>query len=878
MPVHDLSRVPVAIIGMACLYPEANDLGAFAHNLENGVDAITDVPANRWEDLYYDPQSKSVDRIYCKRGGFIDSGATFDPIEFGVMPIAAKAAEPDQLLCLKVAAQALRDAGFEMDSLPTKNIGVVLGRGGYMTAGINRLIQKVHISEQLVLALQTLMPEIGSQKLAQIKQAFQEQVQSVGPDTAIGLVPNLAASRIANRLDLNGPAYTLDAACASSMLAVDQACNELASRRCQMVLAGGVHMAHGVSFWSVFCQLGAMSASQQIRPLDRRADGLLIGEGVGLVLLKRLDDAKRDGDRIYAVIRGVGVTSDGREASLMQPGHEGQVQALERAWSASGLDPKQVGLIEAHGTGTPIGDTTELRSLIRFFGPSAGSMRIGIGSVKSMIGHTMPAAGAASLIKAAWALHRGVLLPTLHCEQPHPDLEKSCFYPIDKLEPWEQEVRLAGVNAFGFGGINVHIVLESFAAPKTTPIPEGRPEDAARTQVRPPEKVLLAAQNPDDLLDMLQHPEKVAQPGPCRLCVLDPDAKKLERAQKIVARKKRWPGRGGMWFAPDGLVTRGGRIAFLFPGVDASFDPHIEDVAEFFGLPVPEVAQGTELEKIGTGVFRLSRFYCRVLEKLNIQPQAMAGHSMGEWTGMVESGIVSEEVYNDLAQSIQPGSLEVPGVAFAAAGCGIERATEVISDLEQIVVSNDNCPHQVILCGEETSIQKATERLRAQAVLCQVLPFRSGFHSPVFADYLEPHRQHLAHIQLGAQKIPLWSATTLQAYPAQHAAVRDLVLEHLIKPVRFRELIEHMYQDGFRVFVQVGSGSLVGFVDDILRGREHLCLSSYVSERPALEQLAKLATALWAEGVPVDLARLWPEQPGKIPDWIIVSACNWVCP
>src|SRR5439155_7883557 len=207
-----------------------------------------------------------------------------------------------------------------------------------------------------------------------------------------------------------------------------------------------------VTFRSAFCQLGALSRRQQIRPFDLEADGLLIGEGVGFLFLKRLEDAQRDDDRVYAVVRATGVASDGRHTSLMTPSAQGQLLALRRAWDAAELDPSQVGLLEAHGTGTPVGDATELETLGRFFGAvRAGERRAGLGSVKSMIGHAMPAAGAAGLIKAALAVHHAALPPTLYCDEPHPKLAETRFRPIQAVEPWETGNRRAGVSAFGFG-------------------------------------------------------------------------------------------------------------------------------------------------------------------------------------------------------------------------------------------------------------------------------------------------------------------------------------------------------------------------------------------------------------------------------------------
>ena len=394
----------VAIVGVAAVFPGAGDAATFWANVARGHDAITEVPAARWEPVFFDPKTLAADRFYCRRGGFVDDVAAVDPVQFGIMPVAAEGAEPDQLLALHVAAAALADAGLG-DRLPRERTAVILGRGGYLTPGMARLAARVRTPQQLVTTLEELLPDLDAATRDRVRTAFMSQAGTLGPEAAIGLVPNLAASRIANRLDLHGPAYTVDAACASSLVAVDHAVSELTRGRCDVVLAGGVHLCHDVTFWSVFTQLGALSRAQQIRPFDRDADGILIGEGAGVVVLKRRADAERDGDRIYAVIRGTGVTSDGKESSPMRPRLAGQVAALTQAWRDAGCDPATVGMIEAHGTATPTGDAVELAALGQFFGGPDRGPAPGLGSVKSMIGHAMPAAGVAGLIKAALALH-----------------------------------------------------------------------------------------------------------------------------------------------------------------------------------------------------------------------------------------------------------------------------------------------------------------------------------------------------------------------------------------------------------------------------------------------------------------------------------------
>jgi acyl transferase domain-containing protein len=844
---------------MAALFPGAADLRTYWKNVRSGVDAIGDVPAGRWDAAFYDPAARSVDRFYCKRGGFVDESATFDAVGFGVMPVAARGAEPDQLLTLSVAAQAIADAGYDARPFARDRAGVVLGRGNYAGAGRTLLEQHVRGAEQLLRCLKTLVPSATADELARVKREFQQALPPVGADTAIGLVPNLTASRVAHHLDLTGAAYTVDAACASSLLAVDQACHDLASGRADFMLAGGVHLCHDETFWSVFCQLGAISPTQAIRPFDRRADGLLIGEGVGVVVLKRLADAERDDDRVYAVVRGTGVSSDGHEASLMAPRVEGQVMAIARAWREAGLDPATVGLLEAHGTATPAGDAAELESARRVFGqaPSGGGTRGVVGTVKSMIGHTMPAAGIAGFIKAALALHDRVLPPTLHCDDPHEALGRTRFRTIARQEAWTDTAspRRAAVNAFGFGGINAHAVLEEHVtkrSPRGTGIRhDRRPED-------PPVALFAAATKEALASDLRRGARHAALPGAVRLAVVDPTAARLTRAAAIVDKGRPWRGREGIWFSPRGLLSEGkGKVALLFPGVDASFEPRVDDVAERFGLPVPPHTVARDLEQIGLGIIGVNRLLHRVLSALGVHGDMVAGHSIGEWSGMIATGLITEETADAFIATLRPGSLEVPGVLFAAAGCSAEVAREATRALPSIDVSHDNCPHQVLLCGRADSIETALARLREAQVLCQKLPFKSGFHSSLFADYVAPHRAHFEGLRLGKRKVPLWSATTCTEYPTDESAVRKLAIDHLVEPVRFRELVLALYAKGARVFVQVGTGSLVHFVEDTLRGQPHAAISANVKDQTGVEQLRRVLSLLFVEGADVPMGALF---------------------
>ncbi|MGW4563782.1 beta-ketoacyl synthase N-terminal-like domain-containing protein [Streptomyces sp. NPDC004561] len=879
---------PVAIVGMAVLLPGARGLDAYWHNLRDGFDAIGDVPADRWDADYYRPGPAAgpavPDQVYCRRGGFVDGLAEVEVTRYGIMPASVPGTEPDQLIALDVAAAALADAGGGERLPPRDRIGVALGRGGYLTPGLVRLDQRVRTAGQLIRTLGELLPDLAPDQLDRIREAFTERLGPDRPESAIGLVPNLAASRIANRLDLRGPAYTVDAACASSLVAVDQAVTELASGRCDMMLAGGVHHCHDITLWSVFSQLRALSPSQRIRPFHRDADGILIGEGTGVVVLKRLADAERDGDRVYAVIRGTGVASDGRTAGLVNPDPGGQTRAGRQAWRAAGLDPAEphsIGLLEAHGTATPAGDAAELTTLTEVFGPGTGDgERPVLGSVKSMIGHTMPAAGVAGLVKTALALYHATLLPTLHCDDPHPRLAATRFRTLDRARPWPRDprhpVRRAAVNAFGFGGINAHVVLEEAPGGDGTPgaghvaAPRHRPAAVAGTRVTEPERVLLlAADSVDRLAALLAAGDSAVlaagldpgraheDAGPVRLGVVEPTAKRLALARRAVGKGRAWQGRSDVWWRPGPLLGRdGGRLAYVFPGLEGDFTPpRTDDVAAHFGLP-PLSGTGTrtragDVGRHGFDVVGVGRLLDRALRRMGVVPDAVAGHSVGEWTAMAAAGLYSADQVDAFMAEFDPDAVTVPGLAFAAVGASADQVRAALTDAwadSGIVLSHDNAPRQSMVCGPDTAVGEFVRCFRAQGVICQVLPFRSGFHTPMLEPYLAPIKRAADRFRLHPPTVPVWSGTTAAPFPRAETAVRELFVRHLLEPVRFRELTEALYADGHRVFVQTGPGRLTSLIDDTLGDRDHLSIAATSPHHDGMAQLRRVATALWTAG------------------------------
>ncbi|GAB3161316.1 type I polyketide synthase [Amycolatopsis stemonae] len=839
-----VSQEPVAIVGMGVFLPGASTVDQYWRNLVDGIDAVTEVPSHRRDPAFHGHDGTGPDRTHGRRGGFAPDTLEFDPVAHGVPPTSLEGTEPDQLTALAVAVAAVEDAGGLGRLGDPERVGVVLGRGGYLSPGLRGFDQRVRTVRQITRTVGELMPSAGPDVLDRLRTALLAPLGEFRPETAAGLVPNLAAARVANRLDLGGPAYTVDAACASSLVAVDQAIGELTRHRCDVVLAGGAHQTHDDTLWSLFTQLGALSPSQRISPLSREADGMLIGEGTALVVLKRLADARRDGDRVYAVIRGSGTSSDGRGASLLSPSVAGQTLALRRAWD--GLDPAEIGLLEAHGTATPAGDAAELTTVADVFGQAAGPRSV-IGSVKSMIGHTLPTAGVAGLVKVALALHHGMLPPTLNCADPNPLLDKTRFRVLAEAEPWGELPRVGAVNAFGFGGVNAHVVLEG-----------GDPAPKRRVRVDEPERVLrLAAGTPEELLERLDRPGD-ERDGPCRIGIVGPDERKLATARKVLAKVaatgKAWHGGGDVWCSVDPLLP-GGRIAFVHPGLEDGAEPRIGDVAAHFGLDRPQWSTASVLDRAAS-VSATGLMLGEVLRRLAIRPDALAGHSVGEWTAMQAAGMYRADP--GVLDRYWPDGFELPEADYLVLGCPAARVAGLLPG--DLVISHENAVKQTIVCGPPEAVAEFAETCRGQGIVARTLPFRSGFHTPLMRAHLAPFARLVTELDLREPALPVWSATTAAPYPAALEAIRELYLVHLVRPVRFRALTEALHDAGFRAFVQVGAGQLGSFVTDTLGERRHLVVAAASGTRSGLAQLRRAATALWTEGGNPDFEVLEPRR------------------
>ncbi len=376
--------------------------------------------------------------------------------------------------------------------------------------------------------------------------------------------------------------------------------------------------------------------------------------------------------------------------------------------------------------------------------------------------------------------------------------------------------------------------------------------------------LLLAADDMRTLMEALREGQSMTSGrGTMRLAVINPTQERRERAQKLLEKGRPSRGIQDMWFVPEGLLHMAGKLAFMYPGIDSQMPIDTRELADWFQLPPVRTLRDASLENRGSEVFFTSDLYSRILKKMQVKADLMLGHSIGEWAAMVAAGYTGDQSIEAVAEALQPGMLPVPGVVFVALSCGVDKARAAIEGLPDIEISHDNCPHQSIICGIEASADVAVARLLAQKVICQKLDFRSGFHTGLFKNYTAVIERSFRSLPLNEPSLPMWSATTCEPYPKDREALQSLMIKHLVEPVRFRELTEALYAEGVRVFLQVGAGSLPGFVNDTLRGRPHLTLSTMVSQRSALEQLQRFSAGLYAEGAHFDFEWMRSKQTPK---------------
>lgn len=852
---------PIAIVGMACRFPRANNPDEFWKLLCNGEDAISEIPEDRWDKkAFAHPDPSMPGKSVSSWGGFLDNIDQFDPFFFGISPVEAKQMDPQQRLLMELSYEALEDAGQVKAQIAGTKTGVFVG---------------ISVNEYSI-------------------QQFQDPL-SIVSHSGTGSALSIAANRISYFYDFKGPSLAIDTACSSSLASVHLARESLIRGECRMALAGGVNLILSPAHSIAFTKAGVLSPDGRCKTFDAKANGYVRGEGGGLLVLKPLSRALADGDAIYACINGGAMNQDGRSNGLMAPSRDAQEKMLEEAYQNAGILACEVQYVEAHGTGTLLGDQMEAMALGAVVGTDRKNGSCKIGSVKTNIGHLEAAAGIAGLIKVALSLKHKMIPPSIHYDTPNPELsfKELNLEVADQLIPWPENGQdtSAGVSSFGFGGTNVHMVLSRVGQQEAVDLDNtetsqsfyllplsAKTNEGLRSLAGDFEELLSEDVNAGDICysaavrrNHFEH----------RLIVLGNSGKELRQSLQSLERKENSP---SLLLGSDSSGV-GKKLVFVFPGqggqwlgmgrelmkLEPIFRETIERCSQLiqkdFGwslidlLNTEESSHSDDIGFVQPALFSLQVALAEQWKAWNITPDAVVGHSMGEVAAACLAGILSLEdgikiicYRSQLLRKFRgKGSMMVTELSREQAEILLEERESDVS------IAALNSPHSTVLAGDPKSINKIITELEHENLFCQLVKVDIASHHSQM-DACKPDLvKDLSGLRPKSAKIPMYSTVT---GTLDHNLVfnADYWMDNLRKPVLFSDSITQLLESGHDTFIEIGPHPvLLGSIQQTasVHQRKVQLLSSLNREEPEQLNLYKSLGKLYLEGFSVNWDSLY---------------------
>ena len=854
----------VALIGMGCRFPggidSPDDLWAFLHS---SGDAISDVPADRWSlESFFDPEPGKKGKIYTRRGGFLDDVRGFDPKFFGLSPREANSMDPQQRLLLETTWEALEDGGVRAEKMRGSSTGVFVG-------------MFVHDYENL--------------------HSRSSEYALFGPHSATGTSTTIAANRISHCFDLRGPSMVVDTACSSSLVALHLACRSLLSGESSLALAGGANTILRPEMSMLLCQAGMLSPGGACRSFDARADGYVRAEGVGMLVLKRLEDAERDGDPIRAVIRATAMNQDGGGQGLTVPSADSQKRVIDAALTASALEPSRIDYVEAHGTGTPVGDPVECEAIGANYGNAPGRKgRCMIGSVKSNIGHTESAAGIAGLMKLVLMLERRTLLPNCHFSEPNPGInfEELNLEVSTSLAPWEaSQLRTGAVNSFGFGGTNAHAIVQEYSPHETAgqtkasslpfvfPVSADTSEALAAVATNLKEflstnsipsadlahslafhkgrhrsRAALVADSTEQLCSGLSALAK-GEPTPTARVGTSASNSPAKIGFVYSGMGQQWPAMGRELFEKEPVFRA------VIERCDRELAKHTDRWRLAEELLAPESRSRLGRSEIAQPcLFAVQAGLTALWKSIGVRPECIVAHSAGEVAAFHAAGVLNLEdaVRVSYIRGLLQDRLAGSGTMLAV-GLSAEEAEARLENSDGTVsVAAINSPTSVTLSGGRETLESIARDLEKEKVFARFVPVDIPYHGPAMHGILDELRSRLSDLNPQEASIPLVSSVTGDFLNGTDADA-EYWCRNVREPVAFLDAFRSLIRTGTTVSVEIAAHPVLSMaMQENLKalGDEGTVIATLRRNTDAVLAFRSSAAELYCYGIEPDWAML----------------------